>query len=41
VTIDRRDLGPANRCTVSLTSSSSTTRAFTLRVVLSIPGVDV
>jgi hypothetical protein len=41
VAIDRRNLGPADRCTVSLTSSSSTTRAFTLRVVLSIPGVDV
>jgi hypothetical protein len=36
VTIDRRDLGPAE-CTATLTSSSSTSRAYALRVVLSIP----
>jgi hypothetical protein len=41
MTIDRRNLGPAERCTVAVTSSSTTTRAYTLRVVLSIPGVDV
>jgi hypothetical protein len=36
VTIDRRDLGPAE-CTATLTSSSSSSRAYALRVVLSIP----
>lgn len=36
-TIDRRNLGPADRCTATLTSTSSTTRAYTLRVLLSIP----
>jgi hypothetical protein len=38
VTIDRRDLGPAERCTATLTSSASISRAYALRVVLSIPG---
>ena len=36
VSIDRRNLGPAN-CTATLTSSSPTSRAYALRVVLSIP----
>jgi hypothetical protein len=36
VTIDRRDLGPAE-CTATLTSTSSSSRAYALRVVLSIP----
>ena len=36
VTIDRRDLGPAE-CTATLTSTSSTSRAYALRVVLTIP----
>ena len=38
VTIDKRDLGPAGRCTATLTSSASISRAYALRVVLSIPG---
>jgi hypothetical protein len=37
VTIDRRDLGPAERCTATLTSSATTSRSYALRVVLSIP----
>lgn len=36
VAIDRRGLGPAD-CTATLTSTSSSSRAFALRVVLSIP----
>lgn len=36
VTIDRRNLGPAD-CTATLTSASATSRAYALRVVLSIP----
>lgn len=36
VSIDRRDLGPAE-CRTTLTSTSSSSRAFALRVVLSIP----
>ena len=36
VSIDRRELGPAN-CTATLTSTSSSSRAYALRVVLSIP----
>jgi hypothetical protein len=36
VTIDRRDLGPAE-CTATLTSTTSSSRAYALRVVLSIP----
>jgi hypothetical protein len=36
VTIDRRNLGPAD-CTATLTSASSSSRAYALRVVLSIP----
>lgn len=39
VTIDRRDIGPAE-CTATLTSSSSSSRAYALRVVLSIPAAD-
>ena len=36
VTIDRRELGPAD-CTATLTSTSSSSRAYAMRVVLSIP----
>jgi hypothetical protein len=36
VTIDRRDLGPAD-CTARLTSTASISRAYDLRVVLSLP----
>ena len=36
VAIDRRDLGPGE-CTATLTSTSSSSRAYALRVVLSIP----
>jgi hypothetical protein len=38
VTIDKRNLGPAESCTATLTSSASISRAYALRVVLSIPG---
>jgi hypothetical protein len=38
VTIDKRNLGPAERCTATLTSTASISRAYALRVVLSIPG---
>ncbi len=38
VSIDRRELGPAE-CTATLTNSSSTSRAYSLRVVLTIPSV--
>ena len=37
ITIDRRDLGPG-RCTAALTSTATISRAYALRVVLSIPG---
>lgn len=37
ITIDRRDLGPAT-CTAALTSTATISRAYALRVVLSIPG---
>jgi hypothetical protein len=40
VTIDRRDLGPAD-CTATLTNTSSSSRAFTLHVVLTIPAAGV
>ncbi|MGZ8693039.1 MAG: hypothetical protein ACXWZT_09940 [Gaiellaceae bacterium] len=40
VTIDRRDLGPAD-CTARLTSSASSSRAYALRVVLTIPPTGV
>jgi hypothetical protein len=41
VTIDRRDLGPADECTATLTSTTSMSRAYALRVVLTIPTVGV
>jgi hypothetical protein len=37
VTVDKRNLGPAERCTATLTSAASISRAYALRVVLSIP----
>ena len=38
VTLDQRNLGPAEECTATLTSASTARRAYTLNVRLSIPG---
>lgn len=38
VTLDRRNLGPAEECTATLTSTGRARRAYTLAVRLSIPG---
>ncbi|MDX6397862.1 MAG: hypothetical protein QOJ43_1270 [Gaiellaceae bacterium] len=40
VTIDRRDLGPGD-CTATLTNTSSSSRAYTLRVAVTIPAIGV